>query len=215
MPEFYEYSRPSTEFGWEDNTEFEGQDDTIGLRPTLRSVILLSSRFTAPTIQHSQSTAIPKPTTRGAAADSFTERFSRDTQRDERDGDKTVQTAALEAVTRTGTVLLRDEEITKTIRAGKVGGDHLGPWRPTEYEMAIAAAEAEYKLSEYDHETAVNEAQDAGCTQRSVDNAKASAKPPASNDVENAASLYIQRERYPLPESVEGGSSGEIEGMEQ
>ena len=179
---------------------------------------VLSSGLTASIIQHSQSTAIPKPTTRGAAADSITERFSRDTQTDgklERDGDITVQTAALEAVTETGTVLLRDKEIIEAIRAGKVGGDSLGPWQPFECDKAIKAAEAEYELSEYDHETAVIGAKDAGCTQQSVDNAKTSAKPPARNDVQHSAFLYHQVGRYPLTASVEGGSSAETEGMEQ
>ena len=43
----------------------------------------------------------------------------------ERVGDKTVQTAALEAVTKTRKVLLRDQEIIEAIRADQGGGDIL------------------------------------------------------------------------------------------
>ena len=39
MPESSEYSRLTTESGWEDNSESEWEDNTNGLRPILRSVM--------------------------------------------------------------------------------------------------------------------------------------------------------------------------------
>jgi hypothetical protein len=208
MPGSHESSRSPTE---------SGSDGSItGPLPTLQ-LLLLHLEFAAPIIEH-WSTGVPETTTGGATAGSITQRFSRDTRKDgelEKEGDETVQTAALEAVTKTGTKLLRDKEITDAIRAGKGGGDHHGRWRSTECDEAIKAAKDEYVLTEDDHKTAVNEAKDAGCTQQSVDNAKASAKPPGRNDVEEAVLIYYQRARYHSPASVEGGSSGGTEGMKQ
>jgi hypothetical protein len=209
MPGSHESSRPPTISGWEDST--------TGLLPTLQS-LLLNLEFTAPVTEHSWSTGIPETTTGDSAAGSVAETLLRDTRKDgglEKMGGETVQTAALEAVSKTGTMLLRDKEITDAIRAGKGGGDHHGRWLLTECDEAIKAAEDEYVLTEHGHKTAVDEAKDAGCTQQSVDNAKASAKPPGRNDIEEAVLISYQRARYPLPASVEGRSSGETEGTKQ
>jgi hypothetical protein len=176
-------------------------DSTTALLPTRRP-FLPSLGFTAPTTEHLWSTGIPETATGGDAAGSVTETLWRDTRKDgelEKEGDETVQTAALKAVTKTGTQLLRDKEITEAIRAGKGGGDHRGCWLSIECENAFAAAEAEYMLSEYDHKTAVNEAKNAGCTRQSVynANAKASAKPPGrANDIKIAVRIYYQMARY-------------------
>jgi hypothetical protein len=163
---------------------------------------------------HPGSTTGFEPAT--APASLLTEVFSGDTQKACKlttRGDNIAQSEALERVTKTGTELLLAKEIYRVIQEGRE--DYLEKrWLASQCDNATAATKAEYELTKYEHKTAVDEAKEAGCTQQSVDDAKALAQPPGKrNGIATSIQIYYDMARYPLAASGEGGSGGGTENV--
>lgn len=104
------------------------------------------------------------------------------------EGGGATQSTALEEVTRTGKLMLRSKAITDWISMDMGGYVSGGEWSEIGKDKALTLANTDYKDLIDDYETAIREAEKAGCTEESVAEAKASVKAP--RDISNSAGIY-------------------------
>jgi hypothetical protein len=190
-------------------------DSTTALLPPSRLSTSCPGSAAA-TIHHPGSTAGSKPTT--APASLFAGVFSVDTRKARQlkeEGQYITRSIALEKVTKTGTASLLAKEIHRLTKEGKKG--YLRhDWLQSDCDSAIAVARAKFKLAETEHKSAVNDAKKAGCTQQSINKAKAMAAPPGlESGMAVAMNTYYQNARISTAASAEGGSRGGGENFEE